>query len=67
LLNPEDALLTARYLVENNEEPIINLNEYETADNLVIESIFKNLVRCYKVMSPEEEKQKMIELANVTV
>jgi len=67
LLNPEDALLTARYLVENNEEPIINLNEYETADNLVIESIFKNLVRCYKVMSPEEEKQKMIELANVSV
>ncbi|KRX05716.1 hypothetical protein PPERSA_09856 [Pseudocohnilembus persalinus] len=53
--NNQDALLVARYLVEDNQNDFYELN-YSKSQNLdVIRSIFKNLIGYYKLYSEDEE------------
>lgn len=49
LKKEEDALLVARYLIEENSEDWVYFDENETREISIVKSIFKNLIKSYKL------------------
>lgn len=64
LLEDEEALLVARYLVEENTDPYVFYRSEAEAPVPRIRSIFKNLVGNYSILPEFQEKQFWHEIAH---
>lgn len=53
----DKALLLARYLIEDNNEPMTELDLKKTNKLATIQSIFKHVVGPYTILNHEEEKK----------
>ena len=53
----ENALLLARYLIEDNNEPFVQLDLKKTNKLATIQSIFKHVVGSYTILNHEDEKK----------
>jgi len=53
----EKALLLARYMIEDNNEPFIELDLKKANKLATIQSIFKHVVGPYMILNHEEEKK----------
>jgi hypothetical protein len=67
ITNKDDALLVARYLVEDNTEDFIILDEHRSNDILVIKDVFKRFVNKYQLYTPEQEAVLRYEIAEVII
>lgn len=63
----EDALLIARYLIEDNDEPYVELNMKKSNKLITVRSILKQIVGPYKIMNYEEEKKMKEEICFVII
>lgn len=57
LENEEQALLLARYLIEDNSDHYIELDLKHSNKLITVQSIFKKVVGEYKITSYDEEKK----------
>ncbi|CAD8097002.1 unnamed protein product [Paramecium sonneborni] len=55
----KQALLLARYLIEDNTQPYVEFTPLQTGDNCVIKSVFKNIVGKYQLFDIEQQNQIM--------
>lgn len=53
MTNFDDALLVARYLIEDNNEETIIVDENRTQDLAIIKDVFKKFVNKYELFSLE--------------
>lgn len=65
--NEDDALLIARYLIEDNDEPYIELNMKRSNKLITVRSILKQIVGLYKIMNYDEEKKMKEEICLVII
>jgi hypothetical protein len=63
--NNEDALLLARYLIEDNDEAYVELNMKRSNKLITVRSILKQVVGQYKIMNYDEEKKIREEISTV--
>ncbi|CAK70531.1 unnamed protein product (macronuclear) [Paramecium tetraurelia] len=59
----KQALLLARYLIEDNTQPYVEFTPLQTNDNCVIKSVLKNIIGKYQLFDIQSECQIMINIS----
>lgn len=56
MADPNEAKMIARYIVEDVNEDIVSLDPQATAKLPIVKSVFRHLLNCYELLTPEQDK-----------
>lgn len=65
MYDDEEALLIARFLVENSQEETFTLDMDRSAEVSIVKKVFRKFLGQYHIIDPESEKELINDLASV--
>lgn len=63
--DPKEALLLARFMVEENNQDVVNMDLEALQKDSIVKSVFRKIVGCYTLLDSAKDKRLWDEVTNV--